>query len=50
MLSWWLIGLWLASPALVPILWLLGRLHQSLTGNDEAASPAAHQSGLTPGD
>jgi hypothetical protein len=40
---WWLIGLWLASPAFVPILWLLGRVHQSLTGNPEAAS-------LTPGD
>jgi hypothetical protein len=46
----WLIGLWLASPVLVPILWLLSRLNQSLTGNDEAASPATHQSSLTPGD
>jgi hypothetical protein len=23
---WWLIGLWLCSPALVPIFWLLGLL------------------------
>ena len=22
---WWLVGLWLASPALLPILWLLGK-------------------------
>ena len=25
---WWLIGLWLASPALVPIFGLLSRMHQ----------------------
>jgi hypothetical protein len=43
----WLIGLWLASPVLVPILWLLSWLHESLTGNDDAA---AHQNSLTPGD
>jgi hypothetical protein len=23
---WWLVGLWLFSPALVPIVWLLGKL------------------------
>ena len=23
---WWLVGLWLLSPALVPIFWLLGML------------------------
>ena len=46
----WLIALWLASPALVPILWLLSRLHQSLAGTPEAASPAAHQRSLPPGD
>jgi len=23
---WWLVGLWLLSPAILPILWLLGML------------------------
>jgi hypothetical protein len=27
---WWLIGLWLASPALVPLFWLFGLLAQAL--------------------
>ena len=26
---WWLVGLWLLSPALVPIFWLLGMLASS---------------------
>ena len=26
---WWLVGLWLMSPALVPIFWLLGVLASS---------------------
>ena len=26
---WWLIGLWICSPVLLPIFWLLGRLGQS---------------------
>jgi hypothetical protein len=26
---WWLVGLWLLSPALVPIFWLLGVLASS---------------------
>ena len=25
---WWLVGLWLASPALLPIFWLLGSLRR----------------------
>jgi hypothetical protein len=33
---WWLIGLWLLSPALLPIVWLLGRLAPS---GDAAVSP-----------
>jgi len=47
---WWFIGLWLASPALVPVFWLLGRSHQTLVGNPEVASPPTRQSGLAPGD
>ena len=27
---WWLVGLWLASPALLPIFWLLGSLRRAL--------------------
>ena len=26
---WWLIGLWVCSPVLLPILWLLGRWGES---------------------
>jgi hypothetical protein len=26
---WWLVGLWLASPALLPIVWLLGSLRRA---------------------
>ena len=34
---WWLVGLWLLSPALVPIFWLLGMLPSS--GRSEHSGP-----------
>jgi hypothetical protein len=46
---WWLIGLWVCSPILLPVFWLLGRLHQTLTGSSGSAS-STRQSGLAPGD
>jgi hypothetical protein len=45
---WWLIGLWVCSPILLPVFWLLGRLHQTLISTSEVASST--QSGLSPGD
>ena len=47
---WWLIGLWICSPVLLPIFWLLGRLGQSLASSSEDPSPAARSSDLTPGE
>jgi hypothetical protein len=35
---WWLIGLWLASPALLPIVWLLGSLRRAPQEKPETAS------------
>jgi len=35
---WWLVGFWLASPALLLIFWLLGSLRRALQENPEAAS------------
>jgi hypothetical protein len=32
---WWLLGLWLASPAVVPFLWLVGRLTRALEARRE---------------
>ena len=34
---WWLVGFWLASPVLLPIVWLLGSLRR---GKPETAAPA----------
>ena len=34
---WWLVGLWLLSPALLPIFWLLGMLAPS--GGSEFSGP-----------
>ena len=34
---WWLIGLWLASPALLAIVWLLGGLKASAPEKPETA-------------
>ena len=35
---WWLVGCWLASPALLPIVWLLGSLRRAPEENPETAS------------
>ena len=35
---WWLIGLWVCSPVLLPVFWLFGRLHQTLVRTPEAIS------------
>jgi hypothetical protein len=34
---WWLVGLWLLSPAILPILWLLGMLREHLKKKAEAS-------------
>jgi hypothetical protein len=36
---WWLVGLWLASPALVPIVWLFGMPGRASKEKPETASP-----------
>ena len=48
---WWLLAFWVCSPVLLPIVWLLGRLHQFLVGNPEAASSGSTSEPLgAPGD
>jgi hypothetical protein len=47
---WWFIGLWVCSPVLLPVFWLLGRLHQTLGRPPEAVSPAARQGGVASDD
>jgi hypothetical protein len=42
---WWLIGLWLCSPGLLPILWLFGRLPQTLAERPDEASPTESSRG-----
>ena len=37
---WWLVGLWLASPVLLPIFWLLGSLRGAPQEKPETAAPA----------
>jgi hypothetical protein len=47
---WWLIGLWLCSPVLLPILWLFGRLQQTLAEPPREAPPTERSIELLPGD
>jgi hypothetical protein len=47
---WWLIGLWLCSPGLLPILWLFGRLQQTLAERPREASPTERSPESLPGD
>jgi hypothetical protein len=47
---WWLIGLWVCSPVLLPILWLLGRWGGSRASSPDDTSPAARSRDLAPGD
>ena len=35
---WWLVGLWLSSPALLPIFWLVGSLTRAPQENPKTAS------------
>jgi hypothetical protein len=47
---WWLIGLWVCSPVVAPILWLLGRWGERQTSSLEDTSPAARSRDVAPGD
>jgi hypothetical protein len=38
---WWLVGLWLLSPALFPIVWLFGMLTSSSRSEHDAKTPGA---------
>jgi hypothetical protein len=45
---WWLVGLWVCSPVLLPVFWLLGKLGRA--GSLVDASSAADAQDLAPGD
>jgi|HubBroStandDraft_2_1064218.scaffolds.fasta_scaffold3559522_1 hypothetical protein len=45
---WWLVGLWVCSPVLLPVFWLLGKLGRA--GSLVDVSPADDAQDLAPGD
>ena len=46
---WWLVGLWLASPALLAILWLLGSPRRAPQEKPKTAAPLSVGDQATPG-
>jgi hypothetical protein len=45
---WWLFGLWLSSPVLLPVFWLIGKLGRA--GSLADVAPTASAQDLAPGD